>query len=86
MEEVAEHRFAKDDDGCMSLAAHPIKKAFFAGVNASADVVKMGDNRNARFFYIQNKRYWMGAVFLLSLSPLTLAFILFNIHLEQYTL
>jgi hypothetical protein len=56
MEEVAEHRFAKDDDGCMSLAAHPIKKAFFAGVNASADVVKMGDNMNARFFYIQNKR------------------------------
>ncbi len=57
MDEVAEHQFEKEDDGCMSLAAHPIKKSFFAGVNCSADIVKMGDNINARFFYIQNKRY-----------------------------
>jgi hypothetical protein len=51
---VTEYLFSKQDDGCMSIASHPLKRAFIAGVNASEDLVKMGDNRNARFFYIQN--------------------------------
>jgi prolactin regulatory element-binding protein len=43
------------DDGCMSLAAHPNKSSFVAGVNYNAQVLRMGDNLNARFFYILHK-------------------------------
>lgn len=39
----------------MSIAAHPSKSCFIAGVNSSEAKIRIGDNRNARFFYIQNK-------------------------------
>jgi hypothetical protein len=41
----------------MSIAAHPSKRVFIAGVNAPVEVIKSGENRNARFFFIQNSRY-----------------------------
>jgi hypothetical protein len=53
--EVSEYRFAPSDDGCMSIAVHPTKSCFIAGVNSSEAKIRIGDNRNARFFYIQNK-------------------------------
>ncbi|KAJ3373451.1 hypothetical protein HDU91_000066 [Kappamyces sp. JEL0680] len=55
VQEVAEYQFAKQDDGCMSLAAHPNKSSFVAGVNHSPEMLQLGDNWNCRFFYIQNK-------------------------------
>ncbi|KAJ3257552.1 hypothetical protein HK103_004461 [Boothiomyces macroporosus] len=54
LEIVSEHVFDKTDDGCMTVAAHPTKRAFIAGVNKSAEEIKKGNNINARFFLLQN--------------------------------
>ncbi|OAJ37341.1 hypothetical protein BDEG_21374 [Batrachochytrium dendrobatidis JEL423] len=49
---ISEHRFQKDDDGCMNISIHPKEKAFVAAVNSpEADVIS-GNNRNCRSFYI----------------------------------
>jgi prolactin regulatory element-binding protein len=49
---VSEYLFSKQDDGCMSIASHPLKRVFIAGVNGP--LMEKGENQNARFFYIQN--------------------------------
>ncbi|KAJ2992678.1 hypothetical protein HDV02_002904 [Globomyces sp. JEL0801] len=50
----SEFKFSRDDDGCMSIAAHPLKRVFVCGVNGPADDIKKGVNQNARSFRIQN--------------------------------
>ncbi|KAJ3320204.1 hypothetical protein HDV06_005448 [Boothiomyces sp. JEL0866] len=55
LEIVSEHVFEKTDDGCMTVAAHPTKRAFIAGVNKSADEIKSGNNINASMILYPEK-------------------------------
>lgn len=59
---LAEQEFSKLDDGCMSVAVHPIvcflinfqDKILAVGVNSPESVIKAGANCNCRIFSWQN--------------------------------
>ncbi|KAH6567576.1 hypothetical protein BASA50_001926 [Batrachochytrium salamandrivorans] len=50
LKHLFEHRFEKDDDGCMNIAVHPKEKAFVAAVNSPERTILSGNNRNCRAF------------------------------------
>ena len=52
-----EYILQADEDGCMSLALHPLKKCLMAGVNERLEVVKSGVGRSCRFFIIHQDSY-----------------------------
>ncbi|KAJ3023010.1 hypothetical protein HKX48_004633 [Thoreauomyces humboldtii] len=60
LQPIAEHRFGKQDDGCMSIAIHPREKYLVAGVNSPEDLVKSGDNRNCRVFVYKGQQFIAG--------------------------
>lgn len=55
--ELSQHVFSNQEDGCMSLCIHPREKIFIAGVNCSQSEVDAERNLNTRLFLIQKSKY-----------------------------